>query len=286
MTAPPRGSYTMSLLQSLWEDDPSPEYAEAAARGHRTSKPKHAVTVAIAVVLGVLLAAATVQLRTPTPDAQKTRDYLIDRIHAKTEAADETAARNAKTSAAIEAAQTHALQGDNESLQDRYRRLKVAAGATAVSGPGIRLTLADGRTDEGSDTDPRQANGDNSRVQDRDIQTIVNALWAAGATAIAVNGERLTTLSSIRSAGDAILVDYKPLAQPYTIDALGDEDTLQSSFAASRGGSYLQGLKANYGIDSTVTSESDLKLPASDSLRLHAARTPTTTAKNRPEVDK
>ncbi|GAB3570359.1 DUF881 domain-containing protein [Spelaeicoccus albus] len=279
MTAPTRGSdtgypNTMSLLQSLWQNDPSPEYAEAAARGHRTSKPKHAVIVAIAVVLGILLAAATVQLRTPKPAAQKTRDYLIDRIHAKTKSADELAEKNAKTSAAIEAAQTKALHGDNKALLTRYKNLKVAAGATAMSGAGIRLALSDGDSDQKSDTDPRAGDGSDSRVQDRDIQTIVNALWAAGAKAVTVNGARLTSLSSIRSAGGAILVDYKPLSQPYTIDALGDSDTLQARLAASSGGSYLQSLKSNYGIDVSIQAESDLTMPASDSLRLHVAHTP------------
>ena len=47
---------------------------------------------------------------------------------------------------------------------------------------------------------------------DRDLQVIVNGLWAAGAEAIAVNGQRLTACSAIRSAGEAILVDFRPLS--------------------------------------------------------------------------
>lgn len=275
MTAPTqRSSYTMGLLQSLWEDDPSPEYAEAAARGHHTSKPKHAVIIAIAVVLGILLAAATVQLRTPKPDAQKTRDYLVGRIHDTTKSADKLAARNARMSAQIQAAQQKALHGENNSLLARNRHLQTIAGATAVSGEGIRITLDDGPADDDSDSDPREKQDSENRVQDRDMQTIVNALWAAGARAIAINGQRLTSLSSIRSAGGAILVDYKPLTQPYRVEALGNSDSLQSRFAASTGGSYLQGLKSNYGIDFQIAGEPDMKLPASDSLRLHVAHTP------------
>lgn len=284
MTAPTRTSYTMGLLQSLWQDDPSPEYAEAAAHPHRTSKPKHAVIIAVAVVLGVLLAAATVQLRTPKPEAQKTRDYLVGRIHAKTKSADTLADKNAKTSAAIEASQQRALHGQNKALLKRNRHLRVVAGVTAVSGEGITITVSDGEADGGSDSDPRQNDDTENRVQDRDVQTVVNALWAAGADAIAVNGQRLTSLSSIRSAGGAILVDYKPLTQPYTIEAIGNSDTLQSRFAASTGGNYLQGLKSNYGIGFRITGESDMKLPASDSLRLHVAHAPKpgTTTKSPP----
>ncbi len=58
---------------------------------------------------------------------------------------------------------------------------------------------------------------DDGRVRDVDVQTVVNGLWAAGAEGIAVNGQRLTSLSTIRHAGDAIVVDLRQLARPYTI---------------------------------------------------------------------
>ena len=64
---------------------------------------------------------------------------------------------------------------------------------------------------------------------------MVNGLWAAGAEAVAVNGQRLTALSAIRSAGDAILVDYRPLTRPYVVVAIGDPRTLQSRFVAGAG---------------------------------------------------
>ena len=40
-----------------------------------------------------------------------------------------------------------------------------------------------------------------SRVLDVDLQGVVNGLWASGAEAIAVNGQRLTGLTTIRAAG-------------------------------------------------------------------------------------
>ena len=109
------------------------------------------------------------------------------------------------------------------------------------------------------------------RVFDRDLQTIVNGLWAAGAEAVAVNGQRLTALSAIRSAGEAILVDYRPLVPPYRVEAIGDPDDLQTSFAASTAGAYLQSLQDNFGVSASIEAKSSLTLPGSGSLALRKA---------------
>ena len=81
-----------------------------------------------------------------------------------------------------------------------------------MTGPGLVVRLDDAAGDgDGADVDPRTDVDDSGRVTDRDLQTVVNEVWAAGAEAVAVNGQRLTALSAIRSAGDAILVDFRPL---------------------------------------------------------------------------
>ena len=54
-----------------------------------------------------------------------------------------------------------------------------------------------------------------------DLQNVANALWAAGAEAIAINGQRLTATSTIRAAGNAILVDFRPVTSPYEVSAIG-----------------------------------------------------------------
>ena len=47
------------------------------------------------------------------------------------------------------------------------------------------------------------------QVTDHDLQTVVNALWAAGARAIWVGGVRLGPQTAIRTAGQTILVDFR-----------------------------------------------------------------------------
>ena len=63
-------------------------------------------------------------------------------------------------------------------------------------------------------------------MRDDDLQLVVNALWAAGAEAISINGQRLGPTTAIRFAGEAVLVDFRPVTNPYEISAIGDPDTL------------------------------------------------------------
>jgi uncharacterized protein YlxW (UPF0749 family) len=148
-------------------------------------------------------------------------------------------------------------------LAERARLLELLAGETPVTGPGLRITLADAPSaSAGSGTDPRQGTtADQGRVLDRDLQTVVNGLWAAGAEAVAVNGQRLTARSAIRYAGQAILVDFSPLVPPYVVQAVGDAAGLQTRFAAGAAGAYLQALRDNYGVQAAIVPSANLELP-------------------------
>jgi uncharacterized protein YlxW (UPF0749 family) len=122
-------------------------------------------------------------------------------------------------------------------------------------GPGVEVVLDDAADPQGDD--PTLA-----RVLDRDLQIAVNGLWAAGAEAITVNGLRLTSRSAIRSAGDAILVDYRPLTTPYTLEAIGDPKRLEPRFATGPAAESLRTLQSTYGLSFAVTSRDRVVLPA------------------------
>ena len=78
------------------------------------------------------------------------------------------------------------------------------------------------------------------RVLDIDLQVLANGLWQAGAEAVSINGHRLSDLTAIRSAGDAITVDYRSLTRPYRVEAIGDPRTLQARFVESAGGAVVE----------------------------------------------
>lgn len=151
----------------------------------------------------------------------------------------------------------------------------ILSGAVAVHGSGVKLVVNDAKeATEGGDGNPRETSGfsDTGRVRDRDMQRVVNGLWESGAEAVSINGQRLTALSAIRAAGDAILVDNKPLVPPYTVLAVGDGERLSTRFQNSADGLYLHALQENYGIRTAISVENDVQLSAAPSVIVRTAQ--------------
>jgi uncharacterized protein YlxW (UPF0749 family) len=266
----------MTLLREVMERPLDPGYAAAARRPGRHGWQPMVATTALAAIGGLLMITAVAQLKQPAPDASRNRERLRQEIVARTRAADERQLANERLEASNNAAEAAALGGGpGAALSVQVQRLRLSTGETAVTGPGIQYTLSDAPTsaDSSVSQDPRADSGaGDGRVLDRDLQIVVNGLWAAGAEAIVVNGERLTALSAIRSAGDAILVDFRPLVPPYVVSAVGDPSRLQADFAAGSAGPYVQGLRNNYGVRVAVTEKQRLSLPGAGPLLLRTAR--------------
>lgn len=265
----------MGLLNDIAAKALEPDYAEAAARRAATGEhaapavPAKVVRGAGTAVLAVLLGAATfvavLQLRTPSADAVSPRELLAREIEQRSAEADDLARLRDEVAAEVAAIQEEALAAD-PGLLARVAELELLAGAVPVSGPGLVMVLQDGPDAAGENGDPE------ARVQDVDLQVVTNALWAAGAEAIAVNGQRLTALSAIRSAGDAILVDLAPVLPPYRIEAVGDVRGMQTAFARSTAASHLTYLTSSFGIALETTSGTDLRLPGAPVGTLRHAR--------------
>lgn len=124
--------------------------------------------------------------------------------------------------------------------------------------------------------DDAATSADNSddRVLDLDLQILANGLWQAGAEAIAINGHRLSTLTAIRSAGDAITVDYRSLTGPYRVEAIGDPRTLPARFAETPAGAWWTELSRNRGMRFDVSEARTLNLPADPGITLRHAKPP------------
>lgn len=118
----------------------------------------------------------------------------------------------------------------DEAAAERAERLAMEAGTVALKGRGLHIRLSDSDRDP---EDPEQSGA--YRIHDTDIQLMVNALFAAGAEAVAVNDSRLVATSPIRAAGDTIVVNFRPLAPPYRIAAIGaDRKAFDDSEIATR----------------------------------------------------
>lgn len=271
----------MTLLNDVMERPLDPGYAAASARrvehgGPASTSTRGILPVTAAVVVGLLLTTAALQLRTPDPAASRARDTLQQQIEQGTQEADARQEGVAIMRAEIEQIRSSALEASGSQVADRVEELAVVVGAAPVTGSGVELSMSDSPRLERLELvdDPAEREElEKGRVFDSDVQLMVNGLWDAGAEAISVNDQRLTSLSAIRSAGLAILVDFRPLVPPYVIRAIGDPGQLQAKFAQGRAGSALQSLQDNHGIQATITAREDLELPGAGSLILREVRT-------------
>src|SRR3954452_16911851 len=281
--APPRRDSSMSLLTDLMQNSLDPGYADAAARrraGEVRRRSPLLLLVGLAAV-GLLFATAAAQTHGRASSAAQDRDVLAGEVTARSAANDRFAASLERQRERVSAARqdTLRLTAEGQRLARTLSTSQAATGTGAVRGPALVVTLDDAPAPDpvaGADVDPRSNDDTNGRVTDRDLQTVVNEVWGAGAEAVTVNGQRLTSLSAIRSAGDAVLVDFRPLTPPYEITGIGDPSKVRTRFTEGFGGSYLEALK-DYGITYSLATRESVRLPASAGVTLRYATTPTRT---------
>jgi uncharacterized protein YlxW (UPF0749 family) len=282
---PRRYDASMSLLTNLMENSLDEGYAEAAARRPSAALPRNwrrpsVILLGGLLAVGLLLSTAAAQERDRASSTAEARTALVAEVQQRSAANDKLEASLERDRAGVAAIRRKALEltAEGSRLAAGLTTLEVVTGASPVTGPAlvVHLTDAPAEDETGADSDPRTGSATDGRVTDRDLQTVVNEVWASGAEAVAVNGQRLTALSAIRSAGDAILVDFRPLSPPYDIVGIGNASAMRASFAEGFGGSYLQALR-DYGIGYSLTTKTATRLAESSGVMLRYARTPTAT---------
>jgi uncharacterized protein YlxW (UPF0749 family) len=267
----------MSLLNNVMDHSLDDGYAEASARRRadgsaglpRTLKSKLGLAAGL-VVAALVVTLGAAEARVSAPVVAKEREELIDRINAETRAADTLESDVDKLRTDVSERQRKALERHGG---DQGELVALLSGATPVEGPGVKLVVDDAKNTDQGGGGPRESSSfaDTGRVRDRDMQRVVNGLWESGAEAIAINGQRLTALSAIRAAGDAILVDNRPLVPPYTVLAVGDGKNLAAAFQDSADGQYLNALKESFDIRTSLSEQAEVRLPAAPSLIVRTA---------------
>ncbi len=267
----------MSLLTTVMDHSLDEGYAEAAARkkARGNSGVPRPLRAKLGLAAGLVLAALVVtvgaaQARVAAPVLAKEREELIDRVEEATTGADKLEDDVDELRDDVGERQRAALKKHGGSQGELVGLL---SGATEVTGPGVKLVVDDKKEADQGGGGPRESAGfsDTGRVRDRDMQRVVNGLWQSGAEAISINDQRLTALSAIRAAGDAILVDNRPLVPPYTVLAVGAGKRLSTRFQNSPDGQYLHALQENFGIRTSISVSDELQLPAAPSVTVRTA---------------
>lgn len=265
----------MPLLDYITATSMDADYAHVAERtaaehparggGDQAGGPRPRVRPGVAAlvvigVFGLLVGTAAVQTARNAGDTSQGKASLVAQIKKRSTQLDARRARIATLRDENQALQSLYLDTTSQgrALSSRLSSLGVMTGSAAVTGPGVQVVV----------DDAPGAVSDQQRVLDEDLQKLVNALWASGAEAISINGQRLTNLSAIRFAGSAITVNFVSLDRPYTVLAIGNPDTMPARFVDTEHGRDWLDLHAVAHLEFKMTTEQSMTLPAAPTRRL------------------
>ena len=151
-------------------------------------------------------------------------------------------------------------QGSAAAIRELNRELeeaRLAAGVIPLRGTGIVFQLEDSLQaagPDGSDID--------YLVGARDLRTMVEELWLAGAEAVAVNGERVTPTTAIIDIGGSVLVNSAYLAPPYQVTAIGPGDIYDRLVASQGFVDLVRARSEAYGLRITFATPEQVDMPA------------------------
>lgn len=244
---------TLITARSLDED-----YAHVARRRAEAgqSPPKRPqsrwITVGTVVVFGLLTSVVMAQTAREADTNELSRAALVGQIKEEQERVsalqadasalvDDIAALNAR----IDRAQTR-----SRNLSSQIRTLSIPTGFSSVHGEGVRITVDNAPTAD-----------ETSEIRDEDLATLVDALWEAGAEAIAINGQRINALGGIRNTSRAVHVNGRPINPPYVVTAIGDNGTLQARLLEVSQGLEWFALVNTFGFRYSAENVDDVELP-------------------------
>ncbi len=270
---------TMGLLNYITAHSMDEDYALAShrrqesraeagepAKGRRAGRASRAggPSLVVLLVFGLLVTTAAAETARNEPAQRTSQESLVAQIEDRREQLARAREQIGVLEDEVALAQESTLENSSagRALGDRLDTLALLSGAAAATGPGVQI-----RVDDAPGGDERQV------VLDTDLQILANGLWAAGAEAMSINGQRLTALTAIRVAGEAITVNLRSLSRPYIVTALGDPDQLAARFLDSSAGSWWLNLRSLYDLEFAMTTEDSLTVPAASDLDLrHAQR--------------
>jgi uncharacterized protein YlxW (UPF0749 family) len=163
----------------------------------------------------------------------------------------------------ISAATARAGLGDRRirAARSRADALASAAGLTAVTGPSVTVSLDDvPRADQQRDL-AAGASPDDLVIHQQDVQGVVNALWAGGAEAMTLMGQRVVSTTAVRCVGNTLLLHGQVFSPPFVVTAVGDPGRLRQALTRNTDVQVFLQYVAAYGLRYHVSSAPRTTLP-------------------------
>jgi uncharacterized protein YlxW (UPF0749 family) len=214
---------------------------------------------AVAAVAGMLFAASA--FTADGTDLRSTTTDLGTLVDDRAEEVEDLQAE--KRDLAVENAELNEEVQDDQVEQARAEvdRLEPPAGMLPVSGPGLVVTLDDAPQSELEDP---SVDANLLVVHQQDIQAFVNALWAAGANAISLQGQRLISTTGIKCVGNTVVLEGVPYSPPYRIEAVGEVSALWAGISVSRSVQIYNDYVDAYGLGLSIEEADNLDIPGYD----------------------
>ncbi|MSQ36966.1 MAG: DUF881 domain-containing protein [Chloroflexi bacterium] len=222
---------------------------ERAARG--------AVLLLPALVLGLLVAAQWRGQQERSEVSVRYNAPLLEAANALQREQGVLKAQLAELRARVDQIQASAASqsGTGRDLEARIGALKQRGGLTPRSGDGIMVLLDDGRG-------PVAAKDLEKAVcHSTDVTDIVNTAWRGGATAVAVNDERIVGTSSVYCIGSTITVNGTLMSPPFQVAIIGDPAALLAAFEDPAQLRDIKQRRDMFGLGLRVTRASALRVP-------------------------
>lgn len=243
---------------SLWERAAQRVARVRANMGRnqeRRRSPKGRVaTVLVCVLAGLMMTIAAIAARGTDLRSDRgadLRDLIVSQGQRNVELREQVTTLGAEVRTLSEA-----RPGSSE-LSEKLATAEEQASLLPVVGEGLRVTLTDAPTD----VKPAGVDDDALVVHQQDIQAVVNALWAGGAEAMTIQGQRVIATTGIKCVGNTVVLHGIPYAPPYVIEAIGDQAGLQRGLDESHAIQVYRQYVDAYGLGYQVVAEETLELP-------------------------
>lgn len=223
------------------------------------SAPSPVFRYLLAIVLALVGFGIVTTSKDPGVPRLSRRARLVDLIRREDDRTRRLRAELANLQADLDALATGgtARQRALAGLTRQREALAPAAGLRALHGPGLVVELSDSTLRESPTGDPNDL-----VIHEQDLQAVVNALWAAGAEAIAINGERITSRSAVRCVGNTLLLHGSVYAPPYRVSALGEPASLDEGLGLSEEVADFRSVAQEFRLGFRVARSPALVLPA------------------------
>lgn len=221
------------------------------------------LTPLIALIAGSLFAVSSQTAR--GSDLRSDREEITQVIYDRAHTIHMLDEQRKQLLAQVEALSAGAAQSNEAvaAIEQQVADAAAYAGLTAITGPGMQVTLTDAPLGPNGEL-PAGARPDDVIIHQSDVQGILNAMWSADVDGIMIQGHRIIGTSAVRCVGNTLLLRGKTYSPPFVIVAIGDQDAIEQALLDAPGvGAFLSAVDA-FGLGYDVELIDAVTLPAYD----------------------